>query len=151
MPDGTLPKPAVAVVDADEQQCGKLCALLQQLDYRPTPLYSLLDLEVHLKSHPEGIVILDMDTVAADNRFFRELKRQAPGLYVLALSSRSYHPGLEEAMGSHIYACLAKPLDQEEFRYWLKSIAENVAALKAASAMRLISATMFREEMEVPA
>jgi DNA-binding NtrC family response regulator len=127
-----LLKPGVVVVDADEQQCGKLCTLLQQLDYRPTPLSSRSDLEVYLKSHPDGIIILDMDTVAADNRFFRELKRQAPGLYVLALSSRSYHPGLEEAMGSHIYACLAKPLDPEEFRYWLKSITENMAALKTA-------------------
>ena len=101
---------------------------LSGLDFRPTALHSLSDLEVYLKSHPDGIVILDMDTVATDNRFFRELKRQAPGLYLLALSSRSYHPGLEEAIGSHIYACLAKPLDPEEFRYWMKSIAENVAA-----------------------
>jgi len=123
---------AVAVVDADEQQCGKLCALLQHLDYRPTPLYSLPDLEAHLAVHPGEIVLLDVDTVPVDNRFFRELKRKAPGLYLLALSSRSYHPGLEEAMGSHIYACLAKPLDPEEFRYWLKAIAENMAALKAA-------------------
>ena len=125
-------QPAVVVVDADEQQCGKICTMLRQLDYRATPLSSLSDLETHLKSSPDGIVILDMDTVPADNRFFRELKRQAPGLYVLTLSSRSYHPGLEEAIGSHIYACLAKPLDPEEFRYCLKSIAENVAAGKAA-------------------
>ena len=127
-----LQKTAVAVVDADEHQCGKLCTMLQQLDYRATPLHSLLDLEAHLKSHPEGIVILDMDTVATDNRFFRELKRQAPGLHVLALSSRSYHPGLGEAMGSHIYGCLAKPLDPVEFLYWMKSIAENVAARQSA-------------------
>ena len=127
-----LPKPAVAIVDADAQQCGKSCAMLEQLDYPATPLYSRLDLEAYLKRQPDGIVILDMDTVAADNRFFRELKRQAPGLYILALSSRPYHPGLEEAMGSHIYACLAKPLDPEEFRYWMKSIAENVAAQQSA-------------------
>ncbi len=28
-------------------------------------------------------------------------------------------------MGSHIYACLGKPLDPEEFRYWMKSIARK--------------------------
>ena len=128
-----LPKPAVAVADADEVQCGKACAMLQQLDYPATPLYSRLDLEAYLQNQPDGIVILDMDTIPADNRFFREIKRKAPGLYVLALSSRSYHPGLEEAMGSHIYACLAKPLDPEEFRYWMKSIAENVAARQSAA------------------
>jgi DNA-binding NtrC family response regulator len=124
----TLPKPAVAVADADELQCRKSCTLLQQLDYATTPLYSLQDLKDYLKNQPDGIVILDVDSLAADNRFFREIKRQAPGLYVLILSSQSYHPGLAEAMGSHIYASLAKPLDPEEFSYWMKSIAENVAA-----------------------
>jgi DNA-binding NtrC family response regulator len=126
-----LSKPAVAVVDGNQEECGKLCAMLQHLDYQATPLYSLPDLEANLKTWRDGIVILDMDTVPADNRWFRELKRQAPDLHVLALSSRPYHPGLEEAMSSHIYGCLAKPLDPEEFRYWMKSIAENVAARQA--------------------
>lgn len=123
-----LPNSVIAVADGDELQCRKSCALLQQLGWRATALYSLPDLEAYLKNRPDGIVILDLDTLAPDNRFFRELKRKAPGINVLALSNRSYHPGLEEAMGSHIYACLAKPLDPEECRYWMKSIAENVAA-----------------------
>jgi DNA-binding NtrC family response regulator len=127
-----LPKPAVAVADADEPQCRKFCAMLKQLDYPVTPLFSRLDLEAYLQNHPDGIVILDVDTGAADNRFFRELKRRAPGVHLLALSSRSYHPGLEEALGSHIYACLTKPLDLEEFHYWIKSIAENKAARRSA-------------------
>ena len=126
------PKPAVAIVDADEHQCGRLCALLEHLDYRPTPLHSQSDLQVYLESHPDAVVILDMDTVTVDNRFFREVKRKVPGIFLLALSSRSYHPGLEEAFGSYIYASLAKPLDLEEFRYWIKSITENLATLKDA-------------------
>jgi DNA-binding NtrC family response regulator len=127
-----LPKPAVAVADADEHQCRKFCAMLRRLDYPATPLFSRLDLEAYLQKHPDGIVILDVDTVPADNRLVRELKRQAPGVHLLALSSQSYHPGLAEALGSDIYACLAKPLDSEEFRYWMKSIAENVAARQSA-------------------
>ncbi len=129
---GELAKPAVAVADANKHQCRRSCALLQQLDFSATPLYSLPELEAYLGKHPDGIVVLDMDTLPADNRFFRELKRQAPGLYLLTLSSKPYHPGLEEAIGSHIYACLAKPLDPEEFRYWMKSIAEDVAAQESA-------------------
>jgi DNA-binding NtrC family response regulator len=125
-----LPKPAVALVDADEQQCGMVCDMLRQLDYRATALHSMLDLQAHLEAHPEAVVIMDMDSVAADNRFFRNLKRQVPGVYVLTLSNRSYHPGLEEAFGLYIYASLAKPLDSEEFCYWMKSIAENLAASK---------------------
>lgn len=128
-----LPKIAVAVVDGNEQQCGRVCEMLRQFDYRATPVHSLPDLEAHLEAYPDQVALLDMDSVAADNRFFRELKRKVPGVYVLALSGRSYHPGLEEAMGSHIYACLGKPLDPQEFLYWMKSIGENLAARKEAT------------------
>jgi hypothetical protein len=34
---------------------------------------------------------------------------------------------LEEVIGSHLYACLMKPVDTEELSFWLKSISENLA------------------------
>jgi len=73
------------------------------------------------------VVLLDTDTVPVDNAFFRVLKKRYPHIHILLVSRLSYHPGLEEAMASHIYACLAKPLDPEELLYWLKSIAENLS------------------------
>jgi DNA-binding NtrC family response regulator len=113
-----------AVVDADEQSCRKICALLEQANIPVAPLYSLQDLPGRLRSEPVAVLIVDLDTLPVDNNFFRSLKKQYPNLHILCLSSRTYHPGLEEAMGSHICASLAKPLNSEELFFWMKSIAE---------------------------
>ena len=97
----------------------ELCALLEQADIPVAPLHSLEDLPEHLRREQVGVLIVDLDTLPVDNNFFRNLKKQYPNLHILCLSSRTYHPGLEEAMGSHIYASLAKPLNSEELFYWL--------------------------------
>ncbi len=52
---------------------------------------------------------------------FIALKNNILTLHILCLSSRTYHTGLEEDMGS---ASLAKPLNSGELFYWLKAIAE---------------------------
>lgn len=120
-----MEKPGVVVVNADRQESLEIVALLTALAYRPTPLDKLGDLARHLRENPARVVILDLDTMAADNQFFRTLKKEHPDLVVLSTSSRTYHPELEEALGSHIYACLCKPLDQDELSYWLRSIIDN--------------------------
>jgi DNA-binding NtrC family response regulator len=126
-------KPGVWVIDADQEQGRKICALLTQLSYPATPLDALADLEKHLEGNPSGVVILDLDTVPVDNQFFRTFKRRRQDIHILVISSLPYHPGLEEAMGSYIYACLGKPLDPEELVYWLKSISENLSISESAS------------------
>lgn len=115
---------SVAVVDADEQYCRELCTMLEQASIPVAPLYSLENLNEHLRKEPVRVLIVDLDTLPVDNNFFRNLKRQNPNLSIMCLSSRTYHPGLEEAMGSHICAGLTKPLDSEELFYWLKAISE---------------------------
>lgn len=114
----------VAVIDADVKYCRELCALLEQANIPVAPLYSLEDLSEHLKKEHFGVLIVDLDTLPVNNNFFRSLKKQYSNLHILCLSSRTYHPGLEEAMGSHIYASLAKPLNSEELFFWLKSISD---------------------------
>ncbi len=114
-----------AVVDADERHCQELCALLEQAGIPVAPLYSLEDLHKHLGKEQVELLIVDLDTLPVDNNFFKTLKKQNPKLDILCLSSLTYHPGLQEAMGSHIYASLAKPLNSEELLYWLKAISEN--------------------------
>lgn len=122
--EARMPKPRVAVIDTDRKRSREVCGLLGQFDFPAVPLYSLEDLQEHLEREQVGVLIVDLDTVKADNHFFRNLKKRNPDLHILCISSRPHHPGLEEAMGTHIYACLAKPLDTEELRYWLKSISE---------------------------
>ena len=120
-------RPEVAVIDSDETQCQELCGLLQHMDYPAAPLHSLKDLDQRLQRDPFKVAIFDLDTMPVDNNYLRTLKKQYPDIFVLVISSRSYHPGLEEAMRSHIYACLAKPLDPDEIFFWLKSISENLS------------------------
>jgi DNA-binding NtrC family response regulator len=115
----------VAVVDADERYCREVCALLEQSHIPAAPLYSLEDLPGHLSREPVGVLIVDLDTLPIDNNFFRKLKKENPDLFILCLSSRTYHPDLQEAMGSHIYASLAKPCNPEELFYWLRTISET--------------------------
>lgn len=113
-----------AVVDADERYCQELCALLKQAGIPVASLHSLEGLYDHLSREQVEVLIVDLDTLPVDNNFFKTLKKQNPKLYILCLSSLTYHPGLKEAMGSHIYASLAKPLNSEELLYWLKAISE---------------------------
>jgi DNA-binding NtrC family response regulator len=120
-----MTRPNLVLIDADQKQCREVCAWLKQLNYAVAPLFAPDDLNKHLDRDPIKVVLVDLDTVAVDNNFFRTLKKQHPHICVLVFSSLPYHPGLEESMGSYIYACLAKPLDSEELIYWLKSICEN--------------------------
>ncbi len=118
-------KKEVLVLDADEKQCRELCAMLEERHYRVNPMNSLLNLERYIQGGGCRAVILDLDTVPVNNRALRELKRKTPGVYIVGLSKRQFHPELKEAIGSHIYACLGKPVDPDELVYWLRSIYED--------------------------
>jgi hypothetical protein len=60
-------------------------------------------------------------------QFLRGLRKKLPQLHLWGISELSYHPGLEEVIGSHLLACLVEPLDVEELCFWLKSISEHLA------------------------
>ncbi len=120
-----MDKPIV-VVNADHEQCRELCAMLDREHYRTTALYSLVHLESNIQASGCRVVILDLDNLNVDNRFIMKLRRRNPGLLIIGLSSRPFHPELEEAMSTHIMcACLSKPVDSEELIYCLKSFGEQ--------------------------
>ena len=112
----------IVVLDANKKQCQGICSFLHELNYRATPMYSVKDMSEFIQGNHCGLLILDLDTIEVDKTLFRKLKRNKPSLSIVGLSSRSFHPELEEAMSSHIYACLSKPLDEEELIFWVKSL-----------------------------
>ena len=122
-----MKNPGVLVVAGDRKQGREVCSLLQELDYSAALIGSLKDLEQELKKDSEVAVILDLDTVPVNNQFLRGLRKKHPQLDILGISQLSYHPGLEEVIGSHLLACLVKPLDVEELCFWLKSISEHLS------------------------
>jgi DNA-binding NtrC family response regulator len=122
-----MKKPGVLVVAGGRGPGHEVCSRLQELDYTATLISSLKDLEQELKKDSKVAVILDLDTVPVNNQFLRGLRKKHPQIDILGISELSYHPGLEEVIGSHLLACLVKPLDAEELCFWLKSIGEHLA------------------------
>ena len=114
----------IVVVDGDEEQCRGLCATLEREHFTTTAFHSLLNLEREIQDTGRRVVILDLDTLPVNNRLFRTLRRTNPGVCIIGLSSRPFHPELKEAMSQHIYACLSKPLDEEELVFWVKSLGD---------------------------
>ena len=122
-----MTKPGVLVVAGDRGPGREVCSLLQELNYAPALIPSLKDLEEELQKNAEVAVILDLDSVQVSNQSLRGLRKVHPQLHLLGISELSYHPGFEEVIGSHLLACLVKPLDVEELCFWLKSISEHLA------------------------
>ena len=122
-----MAKPAVAVLATDKEQCQEISELLRASEYPTVALHSFEDLQEQIRGASVKVLLVDLDNVVVDNAFFRNIKKRQPGVFILAVSSASHHPDLQEAMRSHIYACLAKPLDPEELLYWLWSISEHEA------------------------
>ena len=102
------------MIDADKGSRRELCNLLEAQDYQVIPSHSLAGLPELIQERSCRAVILDLDTVPVNNRHLRDLKKTYPDLYVVAVSGRSFHPELKEAMEAYIYACLCKPVDPDE-------------------------------------
>jgi len=113
------------VVDAVRKQCRQVCTLLEKRGYPATPMHSILNLGRSLAGGEYRVVILDIDTVAVDNRMIRELTIKYPGVIFFALSAYRFHPELKDAICYHIFACINKPVDPDELFYWLRCIYED--------------------------
>lgn len=121
-----MKKPGIAIIDADTQNGRQFCTLLEKLNYSASLFNSLEDLEGYLERDSEIAVILDLDSIVIQSQAIRGLKKRHPHLHILGVSKLLLHPGMEELIGSHLYACLVKPLDKEELLFLLKSIAGNL-------------------------
>ena len=115
-------KGPIIVVDGDKRACRAMCKLLEAHQYCGIPCHALANVQGLIEHNSCRALILDLDTVPVENRHFRDLKKVNPGLYVLAVSDRLFHPELKEALATYIYACLCKPVDPDELIYLVKSI-----------------------------
>ncbi|MCU0574616.1 MAG: response regulator [Syntrophobacteraceae bacterium] len=122
----------IAVVAADLQEQQELCRVLERNHYRTTRSETTSGLVSHIRESLCDALILDLDSVPVDNRFIRKLSRENPELCIIGISSRTFHPELEEAMRAHISACLSKPVDEDELLFWLKSISAGEPRSRAS-------------------
>jgi len=118
----------VVVVDADEDQCHRLCAVLERCDYPAVPLHSLPDLQEFLFRRSKAVVIMDIDTIRIDNHTIQNFALKNPGVYLLCLSCDRFHPDRIDKVCYYIYACIAKPFENEEIFFWLSIIYQDELA-----------------------
>ncbi|MDY0040019.1 MAG: hypothetical protein RBS57_06870 [Desulforhabdus sp.] len=67
-------------------------------------------------------IILDLDTVPADDSFIKKLRGIHSALCIIFLSSRSFHPELKESFSNYVCACIKKPVNPEEVLFCLKNL-----------------------------
>ena len=115
----------VLIVGADKAECQELCEALKREGYQAVPFQNLHNLEGMIQKTGCRSVILDLDSLPVDDRFITKVRGKNPGLPIIGLSSRPFHPELEKAMSTHICACIGKPPDMDELVYCLKSFSEN--------------------------
>ena len=118
----------IILVCADEKETQKLRRLLERQKFKVTIKKTDIDLSRLSQSIQDSACqafLIDLDTVNLETNFFRDLKMKNPSLNIMGLPDLPFHPELEEAISSHMYACLKKPVDEDEFLYLLKSIYKN--------------------------
>ena len=115
----------ILLMDADPLGSASLLSLLGGQGYAAQRVGSLAELRHKLAEEKFMAVLMDIDSVAVDNRSIRELAADFPVTPFLCISRDRVHPELKDAIRNHIYACLNKPVDLDEITYWLRCIRED--------------------------
>jgi len=117
-------KKSVILVDPYEDHSSALCSTLKDAGYETLSVSSLSEATANLKTKRHSALIIDLDHSSPDNRLLKEFRQEHPTLCLIGLSTRSFHPELEEALSRYIDACFAKSAGYEEVLYWLKAAFE---------------------------
>jgi CheY-like chemotaxis protein len=115
----------VLVVNADSEESPGISRQLHEAGCLAQTVGSPAELKVLLRAKACMAVIMDIDSVAMNNRTIRELAAAFPAIRFLCLSKERHHPELKDSIRDHIYACLIKPIDPDELDYWLRCIRED--------------------------
>ena len=121
----------VLIVNVDPEDSAGICRLLHEADYAAQILDSPAELKSRLSEKSCVAVIIDIDSVAVNNRTIRDLVSAFPAIPFLCISKERFHPDLSDTIRNHIYACLTKPIDPDELSYWLKCISKDERKLPA--------------------
>jgi DNA-binding NtrC family response regulator len=118
-------KKTILFMNRDPEESAAVGLLLQEAGLSACCVGSPFELKHNLREGGFLAVMIDLDSVAVDNRSIRELALQFPAAPFLCISRERLHPELKDSIRDHIYACLAKPVDPAELNYWLKCIRED--------------------------
>jgi len=112
----------VIIADGTPEYGRTLAEFLKREHYHARIFNTLDSLEAFSPTTRCSALIIDLDSLPVDKKFFRNFKQKHPSLCILGISSQAFHPELKEAMRQHIFACLKKPVDLDELSFLLRSI-----------------------------
>ncbi len=118
-------KKTILLINADPVESAGIAHLLKEADFNTQSVTSSSELNKKLDNTSFTAVIMDLDSLALDNRSIKDLTLQFPDVPFLCVSKERFHPELKDSIRDHIYACLTKPIDPDELKYWLKCIRED--------------------------
>ncbi|WP_158269823.1 hypothetical protein [Desulfonatronum sp. SC1] len=82
---------------------------------------SLQDFERVLGHSGACIVLLDLQMNGVTNAMIRKIKSVRPDVIIIGISGKVFHPELEDALRTHLFAVISKLIDPEELIYCLRS------------------------------
>ncbi len=110
----------IAVVNGNNEEREDLCAALRKYLFQVASFPSLVDFEQGERDF--AVAIFDLNSLSVTNQLLEQYSKTMPGLYMIVISSRTFHPELRESMATCLTACLTKPVDLNELVYLLKGI-----------------------------
>ena len=120
----------IAVWNTNRNETESLEQMLLTRQYETVSIGNFKEIEHQAKHGAFVAAIIDIDSVEVSNLLFRELAGKAENLKFICISSRRFHPDLEEALRTCIYACLTKPVKPDELFFCLSSIIVNMKNAK---------------------
>lgn len=115
----------VLMIINDQKEANQLSLFLSDNKYLSHTIDRLEGLDQIINKFSCNTAILDLDSISVDNRALRELTVKYSQICFLCMSKDRFHPELKDAICYHVYACMNKPLDNDELLYWLRCIEGN--------------------------
>ena len=117
----------ILIVSNNPIEAEQISGILADKHYTSQIITSIELLNSKLDQRCGGVVLIDIDSIPADNQCIRNLTLTYPAIYFFGMSRDKFHPELKDAICYHIYACMNKPINPEELIYWMRCIdrAEN--------------------------
>lgn len=94
---------------------------VKAVDQAFSSIPGLQDFEKVLAHSEACIVLLDLQMSGVTNAMIRKIKSIRPDVIIIGISGKVFHPELEDALRTHLFAVISKLIDPEELIYCLRS------------------------------
>jgi len=117
----------ILIIGPDEKMSQGFRQLLDRLPLTADVCDTIDRLPPELDIRRYQAVIIDLDDKTPSTATFKDWRRGNKELKIIGLSSKNFHPGLSEIIGQQLFACLKKPVDEDELSFLIASIGESFA------------------------